>query len=53
VCFIDDGCSVAPGKNGREKTRDFNILFFGKRMWNTDGILVNKRKPIECIGFFI
>jgi hypothetical protein len=42
VAGTDDAFSGAPGKDGGKKTSDFNILFYGKPVWNTNGIICNK-----------
>jgi hypothetical protein len=51
--FIDDGCAIAPGKNGCKKTSYFNVLFFTECVWYGYGITVNKKRPIVGFNLFV
>ena len=40
--FVDDGCPVAPGKDGGKETGDLDILFAGEAMGDGNGVVVDE-----------
>lgn len=53
VAFIDDYGSVTPCKNGSKKSRNFNVLLFGKAVGDADGIIFNKRGFVVLFNFTV
>jgi hypothetical protein len=49
IAFVDDGGSVAPCKNGSEKSCDFYILLLAELMRDGNWIFFNERGLIESI----
>ena len=50
VCFVDDGGTVAPGKNGSEKSGDLYVLFFCEPPGYRDWIFLNEKRLIIAIN---
>ena len=40
--FIDDGFALSPSQNCRPKSHDFDVLFFRKKMRNTNRVVWNE-----------
>ena len=51
--FSDDRCSVPPGEHCSKEPRDLNILPFGEKMRNGNGILCDEAGLIVQYNPFI
>lgn len=51
--FLDDGSSIAPGKDGSKKASYFNICWLGKKVRDGNGVIGNKKRLIVFINLFI
>lgn len=51
--FLNDGNPLSPGEYGCKESHDFNVLFLGKQMRNTNGVIFNESLLVVLFVFFI
>lgn len=51
ITLVDDRFALAPSQNCRNKCGNFDVLFYRKLVWNTDGVIGYESRPVVLSGF--